>query len=395
MYPARYHLHETVSFRLQLKTKRLRQIALHAAFCWSFLMPAFLHGQSLSHPYENPRFHRLYATLRQPSTLIAENLSLREILRAEEVAIQQPIWLDRRVDGEQIIKLESGQRTHLELLTLINSISNTETALLENIIYFSPANYVPRIETSYWNLYTGHENSLWRKTANPIEWKTSIEVGELMSLLEKQQGFPSPTGELIPHDRWTRGGFPSCSHAARWTCVLAGFDKTIDRDTGEKWKFVSMPAASNVRFEYSDLTKGYSKGELQIWRTKWPHSVVTPRAAGRFLIEAPVAAHRELVTMALDSKIKAQPNGKKKLDAQEKYSLTLKEWTIGVGLPTLAKQLGLEITPWPLPADVMNRQVELILKDVTIDEMLQRIGEQSKIKLKRVGNQIQAEWEKS
>ncbi len=78
---------------------------------------------------------------------------------------------------------------------------------------------------------------------------------------------------------------------------------------------------------------------------------------------------------------------------EEKYSLTLKEWTIGTGLPTLAKQLGLEITPWPLPDEIMERQVALKLKDVTVDEMLQLIGEQAKIGLKRVDNQIRVQLE--
>ncbi len=358
-------------------------------------MPALLYGQSASHPYENPRFQRLYATLRQPSSLVSKNLSLREVARAVEASLQHKVWLDRRVDGEQILQLESGQRTYQELLTLINSLSNTETTCLENIIYISPAHYIPRIEFSYWNLYTGSENGMWRKTASPLEWKTSIEVSELMSLLEKQQGFPLQERESVPHDRWASGSFPLCSHAARWTCVLAGFDGTIDRDARANWKFSAMLEVSNVRFEYSDLTKRYSKGKLQNWRTKWPDSIVTPRAAGRFLIEAPVAAHRELATMAWDAKLKTQPPSKTPVSEQAKYSLTLKEWTIGVGLPELAKQLGLEITPWPLPDNMMNRQIELTLKDATIDEMLQQIGKQANLDLKRVGKKIQVQVEKN
>jgi hypothetical protein len=389
MYPTRYKKHKTSHFRLQSKSKRLRQFTLHAVFCWSFVMPALTLGQNSSHPYENPRFQQLYATLRQPSSMIAKHLTLREALNGLEESLQQTVWLDRRIDGEQIINLESGQRTHQQCLSLINSLSNTETAWLENIIYITPSHYASRIETNYWNLYTGNENIVWRKPTNALTWKSSLEAREIHNLAIKEQNIPIRGIDALPHDRWPHGQVTACSRAARWTCLLAGFDKTIKRDTKTSWKIDDSKEPANVGFEYADLTKRYPNGELQVWRGKWPKSVVTPRKAGRFYIEAPVAAHRELVTMSWDSKLKQQAPPRMPKSEEEKYSLTLSEWTIGVGLPTLAKQLGLEITPWPLPDEIMNRQVELKLKDVTVDEMLKKIGEQAKIGLQRKDNQIQ------
>ncbi len=350
-------------------------------------MTAFSDVPAIPHPYDNPRFEKLYATLRQPSSQIADNTTLREALQSLEYSIQSTVWLDRRIDGEQVVHLVAGERNHLETIELLNTQTNTETAWLENIIYIAPTGQSSRIETAYWNLFSSRDTPNFRKALPAVEWTTSVEANEVFQRLAKAGSIKFEGLETIPHDRWNRFKWSGSSLACCWSCALAGFDQTITKQPLGAWQVEKIGDSNSVEFEYHHLAKKFSPVVLKQWRSQWPNVAVKTISEGRIQITAPVAAHRELITMELNRK-QPEPASKKVGPDKSRYTLTL-QGTIGEQLPPLMKQLGLELRPWPLDEAVMKRRIEVTLKDAGIDEMLNAIASKAAVEIKRVGKTVE------
>ena len=353
-------------------------------------------AEGFPHPYENIRVYQLHATLRQPSVQIAENLTLREVVRGVDYAIGSTVWLDRRLDGEQSISLPPGARSISELLQEVCNQSQAELAWFENLLYLAPAGQAPRMEAAYWRLFTQPTTPLWRKTALLRQWSSSREVSELIRGLEGETPLRIANLVELPRDRWGAARVAPASLAAHWTCLLAGFDRTLIPDDADVWRLGPLPSdqeAAAVVWEYPTSVRQVPTGKLQGWRQQWPGSEVNLLPQGGFRITAAVAAHRELIALANELKYRPVPPGRaggKKASQEPRYSLNL-QGTVGDKLPTLTRQLGYELQPWPLPEMVMQRRLAVELKDVTLPELLDALGRVAGLKLELHGQTIRSE----
>jgi hypothetical protein len=353
-------------------------------------------AEGLPHPYENLRVYQLHATLSQPSVQIAENLSLREVVRGVEYAIGSTVWLDRRLDGEQSISLPPGPRSISALLQEVCQQAHAELAWIENLLYLAPPGQASHIEAAYWRLFTQPATPRWRETAPLRQWSSSREVSELIGGLKGET--PLPIAHLIdlPKDRWGAASLASASLAAHWTCLLAGFDRTLIPDDVEGWRLGPLPSdseAAAVVWEYPASLRQVPTAKLQGWRQQWPGSEVNLLPQGGFRITATVAAHRELIALANALKYRPVPPGRaggKKASQASRYSLNL-QGTVGDKLPPLTQQLGYALKPWPLPDAVMQRRLAVELKDVTLPELLDALGRVAGLKLELQGETIRLE----
>jgi len=357
---------------------------------WIFALPAFLYGQTVLHPYENTRFLKAYATLQQPSAQVNENVSLRNTLQSMESALNIAIWLDRRIDGEQLIQLKPGQRTHLECLQELCSQTNTEIAWLENIIYIAPSHQSSRIETAYWKLMTDRVCEAWRKKGTSIQWNEPREVKSIIeehakSLPVKIEGLDS-----IDHDLWAPATIPESSLAAQSTCLLSGFDRSLESVNRQQFKIVELPKASEVAFEYSsNQMQKIKPAQLQAWKTAWPAAKIKAIGVkGIAAINAPVAAHRALALAGQADKIGAF-NKPAPFD-DSRYTLDY-DGELEKLVGTLGKQIGLTIVPWPLDATLAKRMVKIHVKEVSLDELLAAIAKQSDLRIKRTDKSVSIE----
>jgi hypothetical protein len=347
--------------------------------------------QALPHqPYDTDAFRNLYSTLRQPSSQIADNITLREALRSLQNALGTTVWLDRRVDGEQPIHIAAEARSHLKTIELIGEQSNTEIAWLENLLYFAPANQAARIEAAYWKLSTGKQGTSLRKSCPPFESRSTLESREFFEWLSNATNLKLVGLESLPHDRWEPSQLKQLSVAAAWTVALAGFEKSIEWDNKRNWELVSLPESENVELEYVGLSKRFKPAILQSWRKAWPSLSEKQLPNGRTRIEAPVSAHRELITRDLEFARTLQDAKSLFLGANSRFTTTL-QGNVGELLPKLAKQLDLELTAWPLDDAKMNRYVSIELKDATLDEMFGAIARESKLNFSRDGQRLRFE----
>lgn len=347
---------------------------------WFFALPAFAFGQPTPHPYENTRFLATHSTLQQLSAHVLENVTLKSALKSLQTTTSVVIWLDRRNDCEQIVQLMPKERTYLECLQEICSQTNTEIAWIENIIYIAPAHQSSRIEAAYWNLITERGDELLRKKGKPLKWDDAKEVRDILqqastSTLLKISGLDS-----VEHDMWAPAIVPEASLAAQWTCLLAGFNFTLKPNEQHRFQLIPIAKILNVSFEYSKELSRISPTRLQEWKQKWSSDSTISSRNQITKIEAPVAAHRELI-LAMQAP-KAFPRNQAPGFEDSRYTLDF-EGDLEKILTTLSKQLGLTIKPLPLPPEKAKQRIQLHVKEVSIDDLLKRLSEQSKLQFQR------------
>ena len=346
-----------------------------------FALQAFLYAQTELHPYENSRFLKTYATLHQSSSQVFENITLRNTLENIESAMNVAIWLDRRIDGEQLVQMKSGQRTFLECVQEICSQTNTEIACLENILYIAPSHQSSKIETAYWKLMIERDCEAWRKKGTPLQWNVPSEVKSILEQCKKSLSVKIEGLDLLEHDLWAPKSIPEASLAAQWTCLLSGFDRSLKTVNRQSFTIETIPEASDVVFEYSTQIQKMKPAQIQEWKARWPTAI--PKSNGKkgaTLIKAPVAAHRAIIVAGLADKLATMS----KPPAFEKLRYTLDHDGALAGLiGPLGKQIGLTIEPWPLPAEMAKRQVHVHVKEASIDEILSKIAKQTDLQIKR------------
>ncbi len=380
MYPSTRFSSSTALPTITQQHIRISRISIFQVFFSIFALPAFVFAEGELQPYENNRFLNAYATLQQPSAQVFENISLRNALRNIQSASGVAIWLDRRIDGEQIIQLKPGKRSQFECVSELCRQTNTETAWLENILYIAPSHQSTKIETAYWKLFTSHGSDAWQKKGQPIQWTIASDTE---AILEKfSRTLPLKLGGLdrLEHDVWGPSTIPEASIAAQWICLLAGFNNSLQIDAQKRWQITELPEVSDVMFVYVKQLAKINAKRLEEWRAKWPSAKVSKLRNGSTSITATVEAHRELIAASIKLK-EGQPNK----DAP--WSLEYKG-ELGKLLEALAKQLEFTIVPWPFPPDLATKHIEINVKDAPIDKLLEAISHQAGITFMRVGNNV-------
>ena len=168
--------------------------------------------------------------------------------------------------------------------------------------------------------------------------------------------------------------------AAQWTCLLAGFNSSLQVDPQKRWQVTELPEASDVVFVYTKQLAKINAKRLEEWRIHWPAAKVLKLRSGATSVTAPVDAHRELIAAGIHIKVE-QPNN------DSPWSLEYRG-ELGRLLEAIAKQFELKIAPWPVPPELAKKHIEIKVKDAPIDNLLEAISKQAGITFVRVDNNV-------
>lgn len=357
-------------------------------FCFFFSLPSFLYAQAQLHPYDNSRFLTAHSTLQQPSAHTFESVSLRNAINQMQSAFSVVIWLDRRVDSEQLVTLPVGQRTHFKCIELLCSQTNTEIAWLENILYIAPSSQSPKIESAFWNLAMNRSTDLWRKKGPSIQWKIPNEVKNVFAQCARSLPIKIEGLDRIEHDLWGAAKLPDASLAAQWSCLLSGFDCSIEVKNRQQCLVIEIPPAADVAFNYPPQIKKIKPDRLETWRVKWATAQISTLKNGMVSITAPVAAHRELIVVSTTPKV--DPRNQTPAFNDSRYTLQFQGEAEKL-ISTLMKQIGLTIEPWPLPDNLKSMQIKIEVENVSLDQLLDKLAAQIHYSIKRDGVNITLE----
>ncbi|MCY2973767.1 MAG: hypothetical protein NTW52_03770 [Planctomycetota bacterium] len=320
---------------------------------------------------------------------------LEDLARSHGMAF----WIDRRVDGDQSISLSTdASATVQSTLEKLAADCNCEIAYLNQIVYFAPRTQAATADFAYWNLAIATQTASSmkadrsRESADLWQWSNPSEPTRLIRDRSQRQFFAIENMDLIEHDLWAPYSLPPGSFAAQWSCVLAGFGATLlqsnQAQQQEQWSIIASPPPEDVSFDYSPKQMiSIGKAEFTKWKEMWPSSTVKKTQLGLWKIDASVAAHREFIRRTNATEIErfaaraTKPKSKQSIE-NSRFSLKL-QGTLSAVFTALREQAGIEVTPWPLPANIAERRITLDLKEVTLDSLLQSLGQQAKLEIIR------------
>ena len=359
------------------------------------LVCLFSHGlvqaQSV-HPFRTPQAIGLTSQLRAASGFAGSKLQLplSDWVQTTLVRDQIPVWLDRRIPKDHGLSIEipKGQ-SNKEVLDRVADELDAEIAMVDRYIAIVPKGKAPSIEWAYWHLVSEPSDPRLRVTRKDrFEWPDGSDTRSIWkSFLDQYRLGPiaDSQGLAATIDRWPAGRLESTNIAAMATLLLSGFDQRIDWPAAQPPSLQPLLEGRPVRFRYTSEIPKVGKVAWQAWRSRWPQATVeqvesvatAPSQTAAWDILAPVAAHGELVEpLAPAAKPKpVSPGGQAK-----RYTGRYRGEILKI-LTSLGQQLSLELLADELTTELSRREVDVSFSEVSLDELLAKLGQASGLKI--------------
>lgn len=357
--------------------------------CW------FSHGvvqaQSV-HPFRTPQAIGLTSQLRAVSGFAGSKLQLplADWVQTTLVLDQIPVWLDRRIPKDHGLSIEipKGQ-SNKEVLERVAKELDAEVAMVDRYIAIVPKGKAGAIEWAYWNLVSEPSDPRLRVARKDrFEWSDGSDTrGIWKSFLDQYRLGPIGDSQVLAAtiDRWPAGRLESTNIAAMATLLLSGFDQRIDWPAAQPPSLEPLREGGPVRFRYTSEIPKVGKVAWQAWRSRWPQATVeqvgsvttASSQTAAWDILAPVAAHGELVEpLAPAAKPKpVSPGGQAK-----RYTGRYRGEILKI-LTSLSQQLSLELLADELTTELSRREVDVSFSEVSLEELLAKLGQASGLKL--------------
>lgn len=357
--------------------------------CW------FSHGvvqaQSV-HPFRTPQAIGLTSQLRAASGFAGSKLQLplADWVQTTLVLDQIPVWLDRRIPKDHGLSIEipKGQ-SNKEVLERVAKDLDAEIAMVDRYIAIVPKGKAGAIEWAYWNLVSEPSDPRLRVARKDrFEWSDGSDARSIWkSFLDQYRLGPIAESQVLAAtiDRWPTGRLESTNIAAMATLLLSGFDQRIDWPAAQPPSLEPLLEGGPVRFRYTSEIPKVGKVAWQAWRSRWPQATVeqvgsvatASSQTAAWDILAPVAAHGELVEpLAPAAKPKpVSPGGQAK-----RYTGRYRGEILKI-LTSLSQQLSLELLADELTTELSRREVDVSFSEVSLEELLAKLGQASGLKL--------------
>ena len=186
----------------------------------------------------------------------------------------------------------------------------------------------------------------------------------MLELLTTQAGVTVTNPELVPHDLWPAADLPALAWVDRLTLLLAGFGLTYEfTDEGAAVRLVPIP--DEVLVEKTYTPRGEPGPVVAQLRRIMPDAKI--RVEGRkLLVTAAEEDHDKVQRLLSGETVKATTT----TPGEKRYSLTVTNQAVGSVVKTVANQLGKEMKYDPQVVERLQTKVSLVVKDVTLDELL-------------------------
>ena len=357
--------------------------------CW------FSHGvvqAQTVHPFRTPQAIGLTSQLRAVSGFAGSKLQLplADWVQTTLVLDQIPVWLDRRIPKDHGLSIEipKGQ-SNKEVLERVAKELDAEVAMVDRYIAIVPKGKAGAIEWAYWNLVSEPSDPRLRVARKDrFEWSDGSDTrGIWKSFLDQYRLGPIADSQVLAAtiDRWPAGRLESTNIAAMATLLLSGFDQRIDWPAAQPPSLEPLLEGGPVRFRYTSEIPKVGKVAWQAWRSRWPQATVeqvgsvttASSQTAAWDILAPVAAHGELVEpLAPAAKPKpVSPGGQAK-----RYTGRYRGEILKI-LTSLSQQLSLELLADELTTELSRREVDVSFSEVSLEELLAKLGQASGLKL--------------
>ena len=372
-----------------------------SAVLFVFLLPSVLHVQALHaqavvHPYLSPGAIATTQVLLSPNESRSENASFEWLLERTAKENGLNIWCDRRVARDKIVTIKPTDESQ-PMATIEQSLTaacdQVDAAILplDGVIAVVPKSKRDVLATVYWKLIVSKKSNALAMAKSKLKpWDKGTQASDLLEQFRSVH-LPSISKIIeIEHDIWPAFDFRDATVASVSVCLLGGFDLClVENEQGlvieplSEWE-ASLGNDLLVEWLYDQKLIDRTKEEdRKAWKLRWPDSkgVRNAKPLGSRMT-ATAMAHYDFAKLLTPPRPKPDKNSTKVFSGTIKADLPrLIDW--------MANRFQLEFYPLPLPAEYATKQIDLDVKEITMDELLSLVAKKASIEFKKSGKRVE------
>lgn len=361
---------------LSLDTSRIRKLCLLQLIGWLISALSFAdrcNANNFSSPLSLPKVSSLRGILDKPCTVAFEETPALAAIQELAASYHFHYWWDRRLDSGLAIDFQAGQNASLEqVLSAVAKLAGAETTWLEDVIYFGPIDQIANIDFAYWKLHQQFPTKA-REVKQDWAWKAKAEPKQLLQDLAASQGLTIENLEKVEYDLWRAEDYGQCTVPARWSMLLAGFGLTAELDIAKRtMRIKEMSDAKPVAAKYP--ASKINKKVRNDWLAKWPGSRLEGGGTEEWKVLGTPLAQRDLLFPARTKKVAKADLSK------ARFSGSLQGRLVDV-LTGICDTYALSYAPNPMPKEWQDKIVNVTVKDLTLNQLLSKIGDSIQLKL--------------
>jgi hypothetical protein len=186
--------------------------------------------------------------LDQRVSMAWQQRGLREGLSRVSQSFGVSIFLDRRIDPEQLLTLTIRDEPLEMLIKQAAQAANSETSTIGAVIYVGPSSTASKLATlaaarrQDASKLVGDAKARLLRTET-WQWEELSVPRSLLADLASRANVSVANADSITHDLWPAASWPAMPWTDRLTLLLAGFDLTFQlEDGGASVRLIPIPA---------------------------------------------------------------------------------------------------------------------------------------------------------
>ena len=367
-----------------------------SAVLLAFFLQSPIQAQAIVHPYLSPSAIATTQALLSPNESSFENASLEWLLERTAKENGLNIWCDRRIARDTLVtinQMDSARPLATIEQLLLAACDQVDAAILPlaGVIAIVPKSKRDILANVYWKLIVSKKsNALAVSESKQKPWAKGAQASDL---LEQFRSVHLPSISKIPeieHDVWPAFDFRDATVASVSVCLLGGFDLClVERGQGlaieplAEWE-ASMKQDALVEWLYEQkMIDRTNEEDRKAWKLRWPDSkgVRNGKPLGS-RISATAMAHYDFAKLLTPPRPKPTKNSTKVFSGTIKSDLPrLLDW--------MSNRFQLEFYPLPLPDEYATKQIDLDVKEITMEELLSLVAKKASIEFKMSGKRVE------
>ena len=324
--------------------------------------------------------------LNRPANFVWDKLGLRTALQQVEENLDVVIWLDRRVDPNQLVSLIPAPGTSIFTgLQKVAAEIGCEAVLVENILLFARSEDASRIQAAAVRLH--NQLSISQQGANAVlhelGWQDLAEPNSILQVLAADRQIR--LDGTLPHDLWHAKQLKIPSTLATHLSLLAGgFDMQAVLVAPGQYRFEPLSEESEWLKSYPRTVLGRaSMRDLSKLKLQKKAKVRVERDS--ILATGNTSFHVALLNIGQEGQSTAGVDPKALERPWPRIEIERKP--VEVIIQAIQARTGLQVS-WNPAVTATQRQtlVSFSLTDVDLDTFLQTIAREGNLHIERKGS---------
>lgn len=311
--------------------------------------------------------------------------ALTSLSRSQQVAI----FLDRRVDPDQLITFSAQMVSMRQILGDLAGRVGQDACHVGPVVYVGPKETAAVLATvteqrgeETRSLPPAVGNRLRRTVA--VNWPELTTPRELIAEQAANVGMKVNGIEQLPHDLWPAVQLPPLTFAQRMSLLLAGFNRTFSYgQDGSTIQIVALPEAAVVKRTYRPrIALGNT---IAMLARHHPNATISA-SAGNVTVIGTVEEH-EAIKRVLEGKPNRSPANGRPTVGKTVYNGKI-EASVGAIASKLAKDLELEVEFDPRTTEKLKRVVSYEAKNASLTVLLDAVFSQAGLSYELTGKSL-------